>query len=72
MLAEDLGHALYASKIVSYAQGFAQMAAASEAEGWRLDLGGHGDDLAGRLHYPGPASWTASARPTTPSRIWRT
>ncbi len=38
-LAEDLGHALYASKIVSYAQGFAQMAAASEAEGWSLDLG---------------------------------
>ncbi len=38
-LTEDLGHALYASKIVSYAQGFAQMAAASEAEGWRLDLG---------------------------------
>ncbi len=32
-------HALYASKIVSYAQGFAQMAAASEAEGWKLDLG---------------------------------
>ncbi|HWD68933.1 MAG TPA: NADP-dependent phosphogluconate dehydrogenase [Solirubrobacteraceae bacterium] len=38
-LAEDLGQALYASKIVSYAQGFAQMAAASEAEGWQLDLG---------------------------------
>ncbi len=38
-LAEDLGHALYASKIVSYAQGFAQMAVASEAEGWRLELG---------------------------------
>jgi 6-phosphogluconate dehydrogenase len=38
-LVDDLGHALYASKIVSYAQGFAQMAAASEAEGWRLDLG---------------------------------
>jgi len=38
-LAEDLGHALYASKIVSYAQGFAQMAAASQAEGWDLDLG---------------------------------
>ncbi len=38
-LAEDLGHALYASKIVSYAQGFAQMATASEAEGWQLDLG---------------------------------
>ncbi|MBV9423733.1 MAG: NADP-dependent phosphogluconate dehydrogenase [Solirubrobacterales bacterium] len=38
-LAEDLEHALYASKIVSYAQGFAQMAAASEAEGWNIDLG---------------------------------
>ena len=38
-LADDLGHALYASKIVSYAQGFAQMAAASESEGWTVDLG---------------------------------
>jgi 6-phosphogluconate dehydrogenase len=38
-LAQDLEHALYASKIVSYAQGFAQMAAASEAEGWNIDLG---------------------------------
>ena len=38
-LADDLEHALYASKIVSYAQGFAQMAAASDDEGWDLDLG---------------------------------
>jgi 6-phosphogluconate dehydrogenase len=38
-LVDDLEAALYASKIVSYAQGFAQMAAASEAEGWQLDLG---------------------------------
>ncbi len=38
-LAGDLEHALYASKIVSYAQGFAQMAAASEAEEWGVDLG---------------------------------
>ncbi len=38
-LAEDLEHALYASKIVSYAQGFAQMAAAADAEGWKIDLG---------------------------------
>jgi 6-phosphogluconate dehydrogenase len=38
-LADDLEHALYASKIVSYAQGFAQMAAAAEAEDWTLDLG---------------------------------
>jgi 6-phosphogluconate dehydrogenase len=38
-LSDDLQHALYASKIVSYAQGFAQMAAASESEGWGIDLG---------------------------------
>jgi 6-phosphogluconate dehydrogenase len=38
-LADDLEHALYASKIVSYAQGFAQMTAASQTEGWNLDLG---------------------------------
>jgi 6-phosphogluconate dehydrogenase len=38
-LASDLEHALYASKIVSYAQGFAQMAAASREEGWDIDLG---------------------------------
>src|SRR5581483_3637120 len=38
-LADELEHALYASKIVAYAQGFAQMSAASEAEGWNLDLG---------------------------------
>jgi 6-phosphogluconate dehydrogenase len=38
-LAGDLEHALYASKIVSYAQGFAQMAAAADAEGWNIDLG---------------------------------
>jgi 6-phosphogluconate dehydrogenase len=38
-LAGDLEHALYASKIVAYAQGFAQIAAASEAEEWGVDLG---------------------------------
>jgi len=38
-LARDLEHALYASKIVSYAQGFAQMAAAADDEGWNIDLG---------------------------------
>jgi len=38
-LADDLEHALYASKIVSYAQGFAQMAAAADDEGWDIDLG---------------------------------
>ena len=38
-LAADLQHALYASKIVAYAQGFAQMAAAADNEGWEIDLG---------------------------------
>ena len=38
-LATDLEHALYASKIVAYAQGFAQMAVASHEEDWDIDLG---------------------------------
>jgi 6-phosphogluconate dehydrogenase len=36
---EDLRDALYASKIVSYAQGFTLLRAASDANGWDLDLG---------------------------------
>ena len=38
-LVEDIRQALYASKVVAYAQGFAQMRAASQANGWNLDLG---------------------------------
>src|ERR687893_2004358 len=38
-LVEDIRLALYASKVVAYAQGFAQMRAASEANGWGLKLG---------------------------------
>jgi len=38
-LVADIQRALYASKVVAYAQGFQQMAAASEVEGWNLDLG---------------------------------
>ena len=38
-LADDLEHALYASKIVSYAQGFVQMAARADEEGWDVNLG---------------------------------
>lgn len=36
-LIEDVRRALYASKIISYAQGFAQLKAASEAFNWNLD-----------------------------------
>ena len=35
---EDLRHALYASKIVSYAQGYALMKAAAKTYGWNLEL----------------------------------
>src|SRR6201999_1532924 len=38
-LIDDIQAALYASKVVAYAQGFQQMAAASKREGWDLDLG---------------------------------
>jgi 6-phosphogluconate dehydrogenase len=38
-LIDDIRQALYASKVVAYAQGFAQMRAASQAHGWDLDLG---------------------------------
>ncbi len=37
---EDLQHALYASKIVSYAQGFALLRAAAEEFRWQLNYGG--------------------------------
>jgi 6-phosphogluconate dehydrogenase len=36
---DDVRRALYASKIVAYAQGFDQIAAGSEAYGWGVDLG---------------------------------
>ena len=38
-LIDDIGKALYASKICSYAQGFDLMKKASEVYGWDLDLG---------------------------------
>jgi len=36
----DLEEAVYASKIVSYAQGYMLMGAAAQAYGWQLNLGG--------------------------------
>nr|WP_122012838.1 NADP-dependent phosphogluconate dehydrogenase [Maliibacterium massiliense] len=38
-LIDDIGQALYASKICSYAQGFALLSQASEIYNWDLDLG---------------------------------
>ena len=37
---DDVATALYASKIVAYAQGFEQMAAAGDRDGWDVDQGG--------------------------------
>ena len=37
---DDIRRALYAAKIVSYAQGYMLMAAAAEQYGWRLNYGG--------------------------------
>ena len=39
-LADSIRQALYASKIISYAQGYALMRAAAATYGWRLDYGG--------------------------------
>jgi len=36
---DDVRDALYASKVVAYAQGFEQMAVAADAYGWDIDLG---------------------------------
>ncbi len=38
-LVDDIQKALYASKVVAYAQGFEQLAAASAAYDWKLDMG---------------------------------
>jgi 6-phosphogluconate dehydrogenase len=37
---DDVRDALYASKVVAYAQGFEQIAAAAQAYGWDVELGG--------------------------------
>ena len=37
---DDVRDALYASKVVAYAQGFEQIAAAATAHGWDVELGG--------------------------------
>jgi 6-phosphogluconate dehydrogenase len=39
-LVDDIRAALYASKVVAYAQGFEQLAAASAEYDWKMDLGG--------------------------------
>ncbi len=49
---EAVRQALYASKIVSYAQGFVQLQAASAEHDWGLDYGNCRTAVAWRLHHP--------------------
>jgi 6-phosphogluconate dehydrogenase len=51
-LIEAVRKALFMSKICSYAQGFAQMKAASEEYGWDLKYGDIANDLPRRMHHP--------------------
>lgn len=48
---QDLENALYASKIISYAQGFMLMRAAAEKYGWGLDYGSIAMMWRGGVHY---------------------
>ena len=49
---EAVRQALYASKIVSYAQGFVQLQAASAEHEWGLNYGDCAPAVARRMHYP--------------------
>ena len=51
---DSIRDALYASKIVAYAQGYEQMTAASKEYRLGLEARRSVDDLARRLHHPGP------------------
>ncbi len=44
--------ALYASKIISYAQGFVQLGVAGKLYDWSLNFGDIAFDLARRVHHP--------------------
>ena len=50
---EDVRRALYASKVVAYAQGFDQIIAGSDEYDWSVDPRRDGDHLARRVHHPG-------------------
>ena len=48
---EDVRQALYASKLVSYAQGYVQLDAAAKEFGWKLNNGSIALLVARRLYY---------------------
>ena len=53
-LVKKVHDALYASKIISYAQGLDLITTMSAEKDWNLDLGEHRRHLARRLHHPRP------------------
>ncbi|HSK91413.1 MAG TPA: NADP-dependent phosphogluconate dehydrogenase [Euzebyales bacterium] len=71
---DDVQRALYASKVVAYAQGFAQMAAASQEEGWDLDLGAMATIWRGgciiRANFLDRIREAYEADPTTPNLLF--
>ena len=60
--------ALYASKIVSYAQGYMLMRAAAKAIQVEPELRRHRAHVAGRVHHPQPRSSARSRRRSTGTR----
>ena len=48
---EDIRRALYASKIISYAQGYMLLRAAARQYHWNLNYGGDCPDVARRVHH---------------------
>ena len=80
--ADDVEQALYASKIVAYAQGFDQIRAGSDEYGWDIDLGAMatiwrgGCIIRARVPRPDPGrlrrrarpAHAAGRRPTSPTR----
>ena len=68
-LIDDVEMALYASKIISYAQGYTLMDAMAKDSGWEINNGGRRPDVARGLHHPErlPRQDQGSVRPRSPS-----
>jgi 6-phosphogluconate dehydrogenase len=66
-MVEDIRYALYASKIVSYAQGYMLMRSAAKEYGWNLNYGGDCADVARGMHHPIEVFWGRSRMPTNPT-----
>lgn len=67
--ADRVEQALYASKIVSYTQGFHQIRAGSETYDWKIDLGAVAA-IWRAAASSGQHSWTGSGPRTTHGRSW--